>query len=171
MSVRYLFASNLATTQEAFAIPEANLSNIKLQSALDAVPFLKHMEILVDTARPGSVVLTLAGTGTLNDHVGHVHSGALFSLGEAAAGIAVGTHTDLNALVTRQQASGIRYLRPCPTQPKAYAEVSVDMMNQIREALSGEGEAKVELVVPIKDSTGSICAEVVSVFTFRQPES
>lgn len=141
----------------------------KLQNALHAVPFLKHMEITVDSARPGGVTLTLSPSGALNDHAGNVHSGALFALGEAAAGIAVGTHPELNTLTMLQQASGIRYLRSCSHPPKAVAEVSGDTLNQVRSGLQGGNEAKVEVVVPIQDMTGAICAEVVSMFTFRQP--
>ena len=163
-----MFAGHLATSREAFPVQESKLSIKKLQSALDAVPYLKHMEILVDEARPGNVTLTLSGSPAITDHAGHIHSGALFSLGEAAAGIAVGTHPDLNTLVTRQQASGIRYLRSCPNAPKAFAHVDSDTLEQIRDSLQSDGEAKVELVVSIKDSSDSVCAEVVSVFTFRQ---
>ena len=141
----------------------------KLQDALHAVPFLKHMEIIVDAAMPGHVTLTVAPSGMLNDHAGHLHSGALFVLGEAAAGIAVGTHPNLNALVTRQQASGIRYLQSCTNPAKATGEISPEMLEQIRGALKDGNEAKIEVVVPIRNSSEQVCAEVVSMFTFRQP--
>ena len=143
------------------------MSTEKLQNALNAVPYLNHVEILVKAAAPGAVTLTLSGTGAVRDHANHIHSGAMFSLGEVAAGIAIGTHPDLTGLVAMQQASGIRYLKACPTTPFASAEIRKDQLQQIKEDFADNGQSKIEIIVPIEDGDGLRIAEVVSVFSLR----
>ena len=140
-----------------------------LQNALNAVPMLRHLTVIVAEADPGSVTLTLGTSDTVTDHAGNIHSSALFALGEAAAGIALSTHPALTHLRPRQQASGIKYLRPCTDAPLVQATISDEQITTIQAALSNGPSAKIEVIVKITDDSGLLVAEVISVFLFRQP--
>ena len=139
-----------------------------LQNALNAVPMLRHLTVIVAEADPGSVTLTLGTSDSVTDHAGNIHSSALFALGEAAAGIALSTHPTLTHLRPRQQASGIKYLRPCTDAPLVQASISEEQTRDIQLALNKGNAAKIEVVAKVSDDSGLLAAEVVSVFLFRQ---
>ena len=144
------------------------MSHEKLQKALSAVPFLGSLTVQVEDAAPGSVTLTLGDGQAIRDHGSHIHSGALFSLGETAAGVALSTHPKLAGFVQFQRPSGIRCLRPCVSPPLAKAHIEQSQIDQIMADISSQGLSKTEVVASIQDRTGQELAEVVTVFSVRQ---
>jgi len=143
------------------------MSSSQLQQALASVPFFGTLGLKVTESRPGAVVLTLPATPGNTNHAGCLHSGALFGVGEAAAGIALGTHPALAHLTHLQRASGIRYLKPPTSEVKASAEVTGAIVDSIQQSLNRGEPSKIELVVDLCDAQGQSVAEVVSVFSFR----
>lgn len=139
----------------------------KLQHALNAVPLLRHLTVIVAEADPGAVTLTLGTGASVTDHAGNIHSAALFALGEAAAGVALSTHPKLTHLRPRQQASGIKYLRPCTDAPLVEASITDTQISEITALLNEGKPAKIEVISKVSDDTGSLVAEVVCVFLFR----
>src|SRR4051795_9779850 len=51
----------------------------------DAIPFNRHLGLVVEEVAPGRGVVTLPDGDHLHNHVGSQHAGALFSAGEAAS--------------------------------------------------------------------------------------
>ncbi|MEA2467698.1 MAG: hypothetical protein QOJ57_1824, partial [Thermoleophilaceae bacterium] len=51
-----------------------------------AIPFNRHVGLVVEEVAPGRGVVTLPDDEQLHNHVGSQHAGALFSAGEAASG-------------------------------------------------------------------------------------
>jgi len=139
----------------------------KLQNALNAVPMLRHLTVIVAEADPGVVTLSIGTGDSVTDHSGNIHSAALFALGEAAAGIALSTHPKLTHLRPMQQASGIKYLRPCTDAPLVHASISDEQVTEIQGLLGAGNSAKIEVISKVSDDTGLLVAEVVSVFLFK----
>src|SRR3954463_11673993 len=54
-----------------------------------AIPFNRHLGLVVEEVAPGRGVVTLPDGEHLHNHVGSQHAGGLFSAGEAASGGAV----------------------------------------------------------------------------------
>ena len=50
-----------------------------------AIPFNRHLGLVVQEVAPGRGVVTLPDDAALHNHVGSQHAGALFSAGEAAS--------------------------------------------------------------------------------------
>ena len=138
-----------------------------LINALRSVPYLATLGITVEQARPGRVTLKLPLEPTVQDHAGGLHSGAIFSLGEAAAGVAVGTHPDLAGLLSLQKASGIKYLARPTTSVLASAALNHGFVDQVLQAVTEQGRTEADVVVALYDDTGLQVAEVVAVYTFR----
>ena len=143
------------------------MSTERLQQALAAVPFLGTLSLRVDQAQPGSVVMSLNQNPSLLDHAGHVHSSALFALGESAAAVALGTHPALETRTQLQHACGIRYFKACAGSPSAKAHIDLEQIHQIEEELSASGMAKTEVIVSIENDKAEQLAEVIAVFSIQ----
>lgn len=140
-----------------------------LNQALNTVPYLAGLGITVARARPGECVLSLPLSTTVLDHRGHVHPSALFALGEAAAGVALGTSPDLVGLPYLQKAGGIKYLAAARTPVTARAALDPEQVAELRAALITSDRVELDLVVKVRDQAGVEVAEVVAVYTFRAP--
>lgn len=139
-----------------------------LVEALQSVPFLASAGITVEEARPGSATLRLPAVEANLDHAGHLHTGALFTVGEAAAGVAVGTTARLAGVVHLQKASGIKYLANCRSDVTARASLPPEVVDGILADLEERERTQAEVVVEILDGYGNDIAEVVTIYTFRR---
>jgi acyl-coenzyme A thioesterase PaaI-like protein len=144
------------------------MSRVQLEQVLRTVPFISSLGIAVEEARPGQVVLRVpAASGNLS-HGGVMHSGALFTVGELAAGVALGTHPRLASLTKLQKATRIEYIGTSGKDVTAHAMVTAEMITAIHNGLEREGRATVEVPVQLMDGHGKDVGEVVSVFTFKR---
>jgi acyl-coenzyme A thioesterase PaaI-like protein len=139
-----------------------------LVEALQSVPFLGTLRITVEEARPGAAILRLPAIPANLDHAGVLHTAALFAVGEAAAGVAVGTHPRLVGIKSLQKAGGIKYLGRARADVTAHAELREEQLDLVFEELAGPGRAQAEVVVRVMDGHGQDIAEIVSLFTFRR---
>jgi acyl-coenzyme A thioesterase PaaI-like protein len=138
-----------------------------LVNALRTVPYLAALGITVEHARPGRVRLALPSHGAILDHSGAIHPSALFGLGEAAAGVAIGTCPELATTVRLQKACGIKFLARATGPVLAEAALGDAWLAALRERLAADGRAEVDVIVPIRDTRGAEVAEVVAVYTIR----
>jgi len=139
-----------------------------LVEALQSVPFLASLGITVEEARPGSATLRLPAIPGNLDHSGNVHTGALFSLGEAAAGVAVGTTPRLVGIVHLQKACGVKYLARCRGDVTARATLPSEVVDGILGDLERQERTQAEVTVQLLDSYGTDVGEVVAIFRFRR---
>lgn len=144
------------------------MSRSRLKQALEAVPMLATLGITLERARPGDVTLRLPARPRNLSHAGTLHTAALFAVGEAAAGVALGTHPRLVGIVHLLKASGIKYLATCSSDATARARADEMALDRVLLALESGAPAKAELVVPVLDGRDRKVAEVVTVWAFRR---
>lgn len=138
-----------------------------LGEALGTVPYLAGLGITVEQARPGSVILRLPAGEQVLDHAGAIHPAALFAVGEAAAGVALGTSPKLTGMVHLQKATGVKYLARATGPVRAQAQVDDHFVQAVEADLARSSRAEADVVVAVRDQRGEIVAEVVAVYTFR----
>lgn len=140
----------------------------QLEQVLRTVPYIAALNIAVEEARPGAVVLRVPHQANNLALGGILHSATLFAVGELAAASAIGTHPKLAVLTRLQKASRIEYLANATKDVTAHAVVTAEMVAAITSGLDRDGKAQVELPVNLMDGNGKDVGEVVSVFTFRR---
>lgn len=144
------------------------MSRTQLEAVLRTVPFVSTLGIAVEEARPGDVVLRLPLSDGNQAHGGTLHSGALFSVAELAAAVAVGTHPKLAAVRSLQKATRIEYVASARVDVTAHAKVTPELLAAITTGIERDGKAIAEIPVQVVDGHGHDVANVVSVFTFKR---
>ena len=144
-------------------------SRQQLESILCSVPFVAALGVGVEECRPGDVVLRLPAKSENTAHGGTIHTGAMFTVGELAASIALGSHPALASLVHLQKASRIVYMRASGSDVTAHATVTSDIVDAVERSVAESGRTQLELPVKIMDGHGTDLAEVVVLFNLRRP--
>jgi len=128
------------------------------QQILDFEPFLRLLDIQAVVLGPDDVVLRLSTRQEIANHLGGLHGGAQFTLGEstalAAAALSLGKQLDQVAVLTR--GATISYQKTALGDLVAHAWV----MHKERESLQATWDtkmrARLDVPVEIADSTGQI---------------
>jgi len=139
-----------------------------LVQALQSVPFLGALDITVEEARPGASVLRLPASPQNLDHSGALHTAAMFTVGEASAGVAVGTCPRMVGVTYLQKATGIKYVRRCTGDVTAHADLPDEVIDGVLAELDANGRTQAEIISRLMDGHGNDVAEVVAVYTFRR---
>ena len=143
------------------------MSHVELEKALQSVPFLAALGVRVEDARPGKVVLRLPAVDANRNFAGVVQSGAVFSVGELAAAVAVKTHPHLIDVELLQKGSRIRYHSTSSKDLTAHAEVTREQVEAVRRELDATGRAQLEVGVHVLDGHGNDVAELHGTFALR----
>jgi acyl-coenzyme A thioesterase PaaI-like protein len=139
-----------------------------LERVLRTVPAVAQLGISVVEAHSGHVVLAAPDTAANLNADGRVHTSVLFSVGELAAMVALGTHPRLAALVRLQKSCRIDYLAVPAGAVSASAAVTGAMLEAIDSGLAADGRVAVEVPVRVVDAAGTLVAELISLFTVRR---
>lgn len=136
----------------------ATLGQIKT-SMPAAVPLVATMKIEYLTVTETSAHLRLADQPGLRNHVGGLHAGAMFTLGESASGaVVLGAFADLLERATPLAAGAeITYLKLALGDIDATATLSVDAA-LVRTELEGGGLPKFDVAVELTDAGGTVTA-------------
>lgn len=134
----------------------------QLNHALTAVPFLSTIGIRVEESRPGHIVLRLPHSPAICNHTGAIHSGAVFTVGELAGAVALGTHPELSGRKHLQKSTKIKYYLPSTKDITAHATVTPEMVDAVKK-----GQAAVELAIQVLDGHGQDVAELATRFAFK----
>lgn len=137
-----------------------------LDRVLRSVPMLSTLGIRAEEARTGHLVLRLPYDADVTNHVGALHTAAIFALGELAAAVVLGTHPELAGFVQLQKSTKIKYYAPSHQDVTAHARVTAEMLAAILDELE-TGQAQIDVPVRVLDGRGTDVAELVSRFTFR----
>lgn len=143
------------------------MSRVELENALRTVPFLSTLGISVEDARPGKIVLRLPAVSANRNYAGVVQSGAVFSVGELAAAVAVQTHPNLVDVEALQQGARIHYVGTSAKDLTAHAEVTRETVDAARRDLDATGRAQIEVPVHVMDGHGHDVAELHGTFSLR----
>ena len=137
-----------------------------LDTALQAIPYLKTLDIRTKHAQSGQAVLQLPFQASNAAHGGAMHTGTLFTVGELAATIAAATHPGFGFLVQLLKCSKIKYAHPAFSTVTATAMVTDAMVNKVQRDLAN-GEASLEIPVSIHDNSQKPVAEMLILFVFK----
>lgn len=114
-----------------------------------SIPFCAHIGM-----QPGAEGVALPDTPELKNHVGTMHAGALYTLGETASGAAVMAELPelFGGLVVVKTAS-VAYLNPAKGAITAVGKL-VEPTDAVRTRLEADGKAVFDVAVSLTDPTG-----------------
>lgn len=128
--------------------------DVDMQRLIQAEPFLGYLGLEVVEARPGMAVLRLCLRRDVPNHIGTVHGGAQYGLGEATAIALAATlfpeHVDHLNLLTAN--ASITYHRLARGDLTARAVVADDLREPIRAEFAERGRVRFSVAVELTDA-------------------
>jgi acyl-coenzyme A thioesterase PaaI-like protein len=118
-----------------------------------SIPYAAHTGAQVGDIGPDGAIATLAKTDAVLNHIGTVHAGALFTLGETASGAAMSGLLADKILEVRPVAANasIQYFKTAKTDLVAHGEASVSAEFALK-ALEADGKVQFDVAVSIRDA-------------------
>jgi uncharacterized protein (TIGR00369 family) len=142
------------------------------QQVLDFEPFLRLLDIKAELLGPDDVVLRLPTRHEIANHLGGLHGGAQFTLGEAtalaAAVFSLGKQLDQVVVLTRD--ATISYQKTALGELTAHARVMHEERESLQATWDTKKRARLNVPVEIADATGQIVT-VLSVECLVLPRS
>lgn len=125
------------------------------QGMSQAVPFVAHLGLEVTKVAPGEAVVVLPESGSLTNHVGSQHAGALFTAAETASGAAfVGAFAERMADVTPLARSAeISYEKIAHGPIEAHGKLGVPAEEALA-TLDAEGKVVFPCEIELIDGNG-----------------
>lgn len=134
-----------------------------IRDHMDAsVPFAKVTGVELVEVSPERGVARLAKRPEVENHIQTMHAGAMFTLGEAASGAALGGVLGDQLMAARPVAAdaSIKYLKTGKTDLTATATANSDA-EAIRKELADVGKVVFDINVAITDAEGVTVSEMV----------
>ena len=124
-----------------------------------AIPFNRHVGLVVEEVAPGRGVVTLPDGEHLHNHVGSQHAGGLFSAGEAASGGAfLGAFAEhLGGLTPLAKSASIDYRKIARGPITAVGTLDADV-DQLLSKIEADGRVEFPVEVEMKDGDGNVVA-------------
>ena len=124
-----------------------------------AIPFNRHIGLVVDEIGPGRGVVTLPDGEHLHNHVGSQHAGALFSAGEAASGGAfLGAFAEhLGGLTPLAKSASIEYRKIARGPVTAVGTLDGDA-SELLGTIEADGRVEFPIEVELTDGDGNVVA-------------
>ena len=128
------------------------------QQILDFEPFLRFLDIQAEVLGPDDVILRLLTRHEISNHLGGLHGGAQFTLGEstalAAAVFSLGKQLDQVAVLTR--GATIKYQKTALGELVAHARVMHEERENLQIAWDTKKHVRLDVPVDIADLTGQV---------------
>jgi acyl-coenzyme A thioesterase PaaI-like protein len=124
-----------------------------------AIPFNRHIGLVVESVAPGRGVVTLPDGEHLHNHVGSQHAGGLFSAGEAASGGAfLGAFAEhLGGLTPLAKSASIDYRKIARGPVTAVGTLDADVDALLAE-IESSGRVEFPVEVEMSDGEGNVVA-------------
>jgi acyl-coenzyme A thioesterase PaaI-like protein len=124
-----------------------------------AIPFNRHVGLVVEEVAPGRGVVTLPDGDHLHNHVGSQHAGGLFSAGEAASGGAfLGAFAEhLGGLTPLAKSASIDYRKIARGPITAVGTLAADV-EALLGAIEADGRVEFPVDVEMTDGDGNVVA-------------
>ena len=124
-----------------------------------AIPFNRHLGLVVEEVAPGRGVVTLPDGEHLHNHVGSQHAGGLFSAGEAASGGAfLGAFAEhLGGLTPLAKSASIDYRKIARGPVTAVGVLDADV-DALLASIDSDGRVEFPIEVEMKDGDGNVVA-------------
>ncbi|MEO6361055.1 MAG: DUF4442 domain-containing protein [Sphingomicrobium sp.] len=128
-----------------------------------AVPFAEHTGIEVIEVGAGFGVAQLKDASQVRNHIGSVHAGAVFTLGETASGVAMlGAFADQVASIRPVTVEvTVSYLKMARGTLTATARTVVPA-EQLQSDLAGHGRATFDITVDISNDSAVTVAQLIA---------
>ena len=138
-----------------------NIYDMIRDSLPSTVPFTKHVGVTLTSVDCGKASASLEMSSQTTNHMGTPHAGALFTLGETAAGGAVaGAFAPfMMGLSAFPRDVAIQFLKPARGEIRAIAELDAnvdDLHAVLKEEGSVEFNATVSLLSDAEETVGKI---------------
>lgn len=128
------------------------------QQILDFEPFLRLLDIKAEVLGPDDILLRLLARQEIANHLGGLHGGAQFTLGEstalAAAVFSLGMQLDQVAVLTR--GATISYQKMALGDLTAHARVMHEERESLQESWNTKKRTRLNVPVEIMDATGQV---------------
>jgi uncharacterized protein (TIGR00369 family) len=136
------------------AAPDPPLFELVRDGMGDAVPFARHVTVMLDEIGDATATASLAAADEVLNHVGTVHAGALFTLAETASGAAMAgafasVLSDIRPVVGEAR---IEYLRPARAPLQATASLA-SAGAELRRALGVDRKVTFDADVSVTDAS------------------
>jgi acyl-coenzyme A thioesterase PaaI-like protein len=124
-----------------------------------AIPFNRHVGLVVEEVAPGRGVVTLPDGEHLHNHVGSQHAGGLFSAGEAASGGAfLGAFAEhLGGLTPLAKSASIDYRKIARGPITAVGKLDGDVAELLAK-IDADGRVEFPVEVEMTDGDGNLVA-------------
>jgi acyl-coenzyme A thioesterase PaaI-like protein len=124
-----------------------------------AIPFNRHLGLVVEEVAPGRGVVTLPDGEHLHNHVGSQHAGGLFSAGEAASGGAfLGAFAEhLGGLTPLAKSATIDYRKIARGPVTATGTLDADV-EALLASIESDGRVEFPIEVEMTDGEGNVVA-------------
>jgi acyl-coenzyme A thioesterase PaaI-like protein len=125
----------------------------------EAIPFNRHLGLVVEEVAPGRGVVTLPDGDHLHNHVGSQHAGGLFSAGEAASGGAfLGAFAEhLGGLTPLAKSASIDYRKIARGPVTATGTLDGDV-SALLATIESDGRVEFPIGVEMTDGDGNVVA-------------
>ena len=125
----------------------------------EAIPFNRHVGLVVEEVAPGRGVVTLPDGEHLHNHVGSQHAGGLFSAGEAASGGAfLGAFAEhLGGLTPLAKSASIDYRKIARGPVTATGTLDADV-DTLLASIESDGRVEFPIEVEMTDGDGNVVA-------------
>src|SRR3954452_16184236 len=135
----------------------------------DAIPFNRHLGLVVEKVAPGRGVVTLPDDAALHNHVGSQHAGALFSAGEAASGGAfLGAFAEhLGSLTPLARSAQIDYRKIARGAITATATLGAEV-GDLMDRIESDGRVEFPVEVELTDAGGQVVASMTVAWHVRR---
>jgi uncharacterized protein (TIGR00369 family) len=138
-----------------------DFQSLRVQLAA-AIPFARHAGIEIVEIADGSAVARLVQAEQLSNHIGSVHAGALFTLGETASGAAMAGAFAAIVTLIRPLATSARISWRKLARGTLTARARTDQAGvELRRQLDADGVVAFEARVEVRDEQEQIVAEMV----------
>jgi len=142
-----------------------------LDSLLAAIPFSAPLGLRASAEAGKPVQVRMAFTKLITNYIGTTHAGALFTLAEAAAGIAAHRLVEeLGGIVLLKEAT-VRFARRAESDLTATASLAPQEAAPARAAFERERRAEASVKVAVADAGGNCVLEGSFVYALRPRKS
>lgn len=137
-----------------------------------AVPFARHVGVEIVDLAPGTGIARLPESNSALNHIGTIHAGALFTLGEAASGAAMTGcfATRLTSIRPVAADARITFARVA-RGPLIAKAVTSSPAQQLAAQLDSDGRVVFEVDVTIEDAQTETVATMQVVWHVRQVQT
>jgi acyl-coenzyme A thioesterase PaaI-like protein len=142
------------------------VSESAVAETLQQIPYTLDMGIVIEHSADGEVEMTLPDSPGIQNMVGIVHAGALYTFGETVAGIAAGFDLLDKAFPLARKAQ-IQYLQPARGAIRGCARVASCDSQRVLDELTRDGRSELCVAVLLSNAKGETVAEMDVDYAFR----